>query len=86
MLEKGIYRHFKGRYYELLSVAQHSETMAFFVVYRALYGEWGTWVRPLEMFDERIEREGKTMKRFSRINDTEADLMRARGDVTPPSL
>ncbi len=52
----GIYRHFKGRYYIVEGLAQHSETCEQLVVYRQLYGEGGLWVRPLEMFLERVDR------------------------------
>ncbi len=58
------YRHFKGNEYLVLHLAKHSETLEDMVVYQALYGERGIWVRPLEMFLERIEREGKTFYRF----------------------
>lgn len=54
MLEKGLYRHYKGKYYEVLGTAKHSETGELLVVYRPLYGEQGLWVRPLEMFDETL--------------------------------
>lgn len=60
----GVYRHFKGNLYEVLAVATHSETLEKYVVYRALYGEGGVWVRPLEMFEETVERDGKSFKRF----------------------
>lgn len=63
----GVYRHFKGNKYEVLHVAKHSETLEEYVVYRALYGEGGVWVRPLEMFEEYVERDGKTFKRFELI-------------------
>ena len=52
-----IYRHFKGNEYEVMYVATHSETMEPMVVYRALYGEGGTWVRPKEMFLSKVDRE-----------------------------
>lgn len=67
MIEKGIYKHFKGNLYEVLDVAKHSETQELYVVYKALYGDYGTWIRPLEMFDETIERDGKSIKRFSKV-------------------
>ncbi len=60
----GIYRHFKGNMYQVIAIATHSETLEKMVVYKALYGEQGIWVRPLSMFEEEIEREGKTFKRF----------------------
>ena len=60
----GIYRHFKGNRYEVIEIATHSETAEKFIVYRALYGDNGLWIRPVEMFDETIVRDGKTLKRF----------------------
>lgn len=63
----GRYRHFKGNEYEVIAVARHSETEEPMVVYRALYGEGGIWVRPAEMWNEEIERDGKKFRRFERI-------------------
>lgn len=63
-LKPGKYRHFKGNEYELLFVATHSETGEQMVVYRALYGEGGFWVRPASMWTERVEREGYSGPRF----------------------
>ena len=68
-IKTGKYRHFKGNEYEVLYVAKHSETLEEMVVYRALYGEMGVWVRPAEMWDETITRDGKTFKRFEKIED-----------------
>ena len=68
-MELGKYRHFKGNEYEVLHIARHSETMEEMVVYKALYGEGGVWVRPLAMFCETITRDGKTFKRFEKIDD-----------------
>ena len=62
--EKGIYRHFKGGKYELLGIARHSEKDEEMVVYRALYGEGKLWVRPLNMWSEMVERDGKKQMRF----------------------
>ena len=61
----GKYRHFKGNEYEVLYIAKHSETQEEMVVYRALYGEGGVWVRPASMWNEEVERDGKTYKRFT---------------------
>ena len=66
-LKPGIYRHFKGNRYELLYVATHSETLEPMVVYRALYGEGGVWVRPADMWNEVIERDGQKVKRFEKL-------------------
>ena len=67
--QPGRYRHFKGNEYELLFVARHSETLEEMVVYRALYGERGIWVRPASMWNETVERDGKTYRRFTKIDD-----------------
>jgi hypothetical protein len=64
----GKYRHYKGKEYEVLGVAKHSETTEELVVYRALYGEGELWVRPLAMFLERIEVEGKKIPRFEFVD------------------
>ncbi len=69
MIKKGKYRHFKGNEYEVIDVAKHSETLEEFVVYKALYEEKGLWVRPLKMFAEKIERDGKRINRFDFIGD-----------------
>lgn len=63
-LKPGVYRHFKGKEYELLGVAKHSETLEDFAVYRALYGEQKMWIRPLKMFLERVNANGKEVPRF----------------------
>lgn len=68
-LQPGKYRHFKGMEYRVLHVARCSETMEEYVVYQALYGEQGIWIRPLKMFAETVERDGKVMPRFERIGD-----------------
>ncbi|MBR5252161.1 MAG: DUF1653 domain-containing protein [Oscillospiraceae bacterium] len=69
MIQTGRYRHFKGNEYEVLYIAKHSETMEEMVVYKALYGEGGVWVRPASMWEETITREGKTFRRFEKIDD-----------------
>ena len=58
-LAPGIYKHYKGNLYEVIGVARHSETEEIMVVYKTLYGDFSLWVRPLAMFTETIEREGK---------------------------
>ena len=63
-LKTGRYQHFKGNYYELIGIAKHSETLEPMVVYRALYGEEKIWVRPLHMWNEIIEKDGKRFRRF----------------------
>ncbi|RRS30967.1 MAG: hypothetical protein P794_05150 [Epsilonproteobacteria bacterium (ex Lamellibrachia satsuma)] len=66
-LPKGLYRHYKGKLYEVMNTAQHSETEEWMVVYKALYGEQGMWVRPYEMFVETITVNGKEQKRFEKV-------------------
>jgi hypothetical protein len=61
------YRHFKGKEYLVLHIAKHSETLEELVVYQALYGERGVWVRPLNMFLELVEVEGRLVNRFEEI-------------------
>lgn len=68
-IKLGKYRHFKGNEYEVVGIAKHSETLAPMVVYRALYGEGGLWVRPAEMWNEVVERDGKTFPRFAYIGE-----------------
>ena len=65
----GKYRHFKGMEYEVIAIANHSETLEKMVVYKALYGENEVWVRPISMWDEEITRDGKTFKRFTYIGE-----------------
>lgn len=69
MIRPGRYRHFKGKEYEVLAIATHSETLEPMVVYRALYGEGGVWVRPAAMWLETVEREGKPYQRFTYIGE-----------------
>ena len=68
-IKPGRYRHFKGKEYEVLGVARHSETEEELVVYRALYGDFGLWVRPVSMWSETVERDGKTFRRFAYIGE-----------------
>ncbi len=64
-IKKGIYKHFKGNLYEVLGMALHSETVEEMVIYKALYGEGKTWVRPASMWEEEVEYEGRKVKRFT---------------------
>ena len=70
-IKLGRYRHFKGNEYEVLYLATHSETLEPMVVYRALYDERGVWVRPASMWNETVERDGKTYRRFTYIGGQE---------------
>ena len=66
-IKKGIYRHFKGNKYQVIGVAKHSESQDYLVIYRPLYGDGGLWVRPLQMFVEKVEVEGQMLPRFEFI-------------------
>jgi hypothetical protein len=73
-IKPGKYRHFKGKEYEVIGVAHHSETQEPLVVYRALYysegfGENALWVRPLNMFTETVEKDGQQIQRFEYIGE-----------------
>ena len=70
-LRPGIYRHFKGNQYELLFVARHSETLEPMVVYRALYGDGEVWVRPANMWTERVRRGAYDGPRFAFLRDAQ---------------
>lgn len=68
-IKLGKYRHFKGNEYEVIGIAKNSETLEETVVYRALYGDKGLWIRPAYMWNETVERDGKTYKRFTYIGE-----------------
>ena len=68
-VQPGRYRHFKGNEYEVVGLAKHSETLEDMVVYRALYGEFGLWVRPAAMWNETVDRDGYHGPRFQYIGD-----------------
>ena len=68
-LKPGRYRHFKGNEYRLIAVARHSETLEPMVVYQALYGERGLWVRPASMWSEQVDRDGYSGPRFTYIGE-----------------
>jgi cyclomaltodextrinase len=70
LIRPGRYRHFKGNEYEVVGIARDSETLSELVVYRALYGEGGLWVRPAAMFAATVERDGVTMPRFELIQES----------------
>lgn len=68
-LALGLYRHYKGRHYQVLYLARHSETEEVLVVYRALYGDFGVWVRPLAMFNETVSLNGRNIPRFAYVGN-----------------
>ena len=65
-IQPGRYRHFKGKEYEVIGIARHSEDKSPMVVYRALYGDYGLWTRPANMWNELITRDGVTYRRFEK--------------------
>lgn len=69
MIQLGKYRHYKGNEYEVIGIAKHTETLEDMVVYRALYGEHGLWVRPASMWEEIVNVNGQEMVRFAKIED-----------------
>ncbi len=68
-MKTGIYKHYKGNRYKVVGTAKHSETLEELVVYQQLYGEMGLWVRPLTMFNESVEMEGKQVPRFEWLSN-----------------
>jgi hypothetical protein len=79
LLLPGVYRHYKGPEYRVFGVARHSETEQQVVFYQALYGEFGLWVRPLEMFLESVEVDGEQVPRFALVR-AEASLFTFAAD------
>lgn len=70
-IAKGIYKHYKGNLYQVIEVATHSETGEELAVYRTLYGDYSMWVRPLDMFQERVEIDGREVPRFSFVEPSD---------------
>ena len=64
IIKGGIYRHYKGNRYQVIDIAKHSETLEEMVVYKALYGDGAMWVRPAYMWNETVEKDGKSFPRF----------------------
>lgn len=71
-LKPGLYRHYKGPLYQVFSTATHSETGEVLVVYQALYGDYGLWLRPLAMFTETVEYQGVIQSRFQALDEAPA--------------
>lgn len=78
-LPRGLYRHYKGNYYQVLEIARHSETLEPLVVYRALYGDRGLWVRPQAMFLETVFVGGRNVPRFEYLPNPGKDLEKSLG-------
>lgn len=66
----GRYRHYKGKEYEVIGIARHSETEEEYVVYRTLYGNFDLWIRPLTMFQEEVVVDGVKLPRFQHVGDS----------------
>jgi hypothetical protein len=73
LLQPGYYQHYKGAFYQVIDCARHSETDEWLVIYRALYGDFGLWVRPLDMFTETVAIAGKPQPRFQYIGQTKPE-------------
>lgn len=72
-IQKGIFRHYKGGYYEVIDVARHSETLEDMVIYREIHDKATLWVRPFQMFFETIEIHGRKQSRFEFIKDKDPE-------------
>ena len=70
----GKYRHYKGNEYQVIGIAQHSETLEEFIVYQALYGDHQLWIRPKDMFFENILKDGQEIPRFEYVGDSKDGL------------
>lgn len=69
VIKNGLYRHYKDKMYEVIGEAMHSESLEVMVVYRALYGDYGLWVRPKKMFLEEVLHNGENVPRFSYLGE-----------------
>jgi hypothetical protein len=68
-IKLGVYKHYKGNEYRVLAIATHSETLEKMVVYQALYGEYGIWVRPISMWNELVDVNGVKTPRFKFLRE-----------------
>lgn len=87
MLKKGIYQHYQGNLYQVLGIARHSESLEEMVVYQALYPDYGLWVRPRALFEERVTYQEKTCPRFrfiQSIGEEPPQLREEKADAINP--
>jgi len=84
-IKPGKYIHFKGNEYEVTGTAVHSETLEEMVVYRALYGDGGLWVRPATMWEEIVEHNGRRVKRFTHKDELVATPVSGVNNYSPPA-
>ncbi|MEO4046368.1 DUF1653 domain-containing protein [Pseudomonas sp. CAU 1711] len=82
-LQPGLYRHYKGPQYRVFGTARHSESEEWLVVYQALYGDYGLWVRPLEMFCSTVELDGESVPRFALIEAEPALIGQVPAEARP---
>ena len=73
-IKTGLYRHYKGNYYQVIGLSRHSETLEPLVVYQSLYGDYGLWVRPVALFQGLIEHDNQTVARFQFVKETISTL------------
>ena len=78
-IQPGLYRHYKGQQYRVFGTARHSETEEELVVYQALYGDYGLWVRPLSMFCETVLVDGEQIVRFALLTAESSPLLDQSG-------
>lgn len=83
-VKPGKYVHFKGNEYEVIGTATHSETLEEMVIYRALYGDGGVWVRPASMWSELVEHNGRRVKRFTHVDERVAEPAAGARPYGPP--
>lgn len=70
VVKLGEYRHYKGKEYEVIGISRQSETFEELVIYRALYGDFGLWARPVKIFLEKVKVDGKKVPRFQYLGDS----------------
>lgn len=83
-IHPGRYRHYKGKTYQVLAIAAHSETLEPMVVYQALYGDHKIWVRPASMWNELVSCNGVTTPRFAPIQEPDDSVDAAEDKSLPP--